>query len=65
VQSNQLPASKKGKKGKVTVVCETVLNEEQLNEDVELVRDESDERRLKKKKGPDTSQWNKLGISAK
>ena len=60
-----MQANKKGKKGKVTVVCETNLNDEQLNEEVELVRDESDERRLKKKKGPDTAQWNKLGISAK
>lgn len=46
-------------------MCETELNEEQLNEVIELVRDESDERKPRKKKGPDTNQWNKLGISTK
>jgi hypothetical protein len=55
---------KKSKKGKVTVVCDTDLNAEQLNEQVELVRDDSGDRRNKKKgKGPDTNKWNKLGFS--
>lgn len=57
---NDSKQGKKGKKPKGAIVCETTLTEEQLNEEVELVRDVSDERPKKKKgKDQDTYQWNK------
>lgn len=62
-KADSTTTNKKKGKGKMQVVCNTELTEEQLNEKIEIDISENLPQKNKKKKGEDTQKWNKLQVA--